>query len=106
MSIPLTRPALMEIITRRGWERDACFLDESTIREDVVVFEPRSAAHGTVWDVYLTLERAFIQESTRRTFETESGALDHMLLKLEQSERARRRGVEVHAHTEDCATHD
>lgn len=75
---------LMEIV--RAEALDVPVLDDRPRdRADAVV-----AARGeTAWSVYLTDERAGVIESTLRTFDSESDALEHVLLKLRQGERAR-----------------
>ena len=65
---------------------DAVFLDETSIKEDVVVLERLESD----WAVYLTIDRAMIVKTTFRTFATEPEALEYMLVKLRQSARARR----------------
>ncbi|GAB3277993.1 hypothetical protein GCM10027426_15870 [Microbacterium lacusdiani] len=80
----MNRAELKKIIADEGLV-DALFLDEESIDEDAVVFEPR----GSEWAVYLTIERATVVPATFRTFTDESEALEYMLLKLRQSARAR-----------------
>lgn len=55
-------------------------------RPDAVVLE----RDGAAWKVYLTSERAWPVESTVRTYANESEALEHVLRKLRQVEKARR----------------
>jgi len=45
---------------------------------------------GSRWTVYLVDEREAVIESTRRTFDSESEALERVLLKLRQVAEARR----------------
>lgn len=53
---------------------------------DAVVLE----SDGATWTVYLVDERMQPFESTVRTFDSESAALEHVLRKLRQVEKARR----------------
>lgn len=53
---------------------------------DAVVLE----GDGATWSVYLVDERTQPFESTRRMFDSESAALEHVLRKLRQVEKARR----------------
>lgn len=62
------------------------FLDEQAVRENTVVMERRDAGIA----VYLTNERAGIEQKTLRLFDTEAEALAHMLHKLRQGARLER----------------
>ncbi|HIZ37144.1 MAG TPA: hypothetical protein H9815_15325, partial [Candidatus Ruania gallistercoris] len=70
---------------------DAVFLDETSIKEDVVVLERLESD----WAVYLTIDRAMIVKTTFRRFATEPEALEYMLVKLRQSAHARHRLAEL-----------
>lgn len=65
---------------------DPPVLYDARQRPDAVVLE---RDHHT-WTVYVTSERAWPVESTIRSFDGESSALEHVLLKLRQLEKARR----------------
>ena len=76
---------LMQVVRAEGLDTPALY-GVGRRHDDAVVLE---RDHDT-WTVYLVNERNGVIESTLRTFDSESDALEHVLLKLRQVAKARR----------------
>lgn len=75
---------LMGIVHAEGLEAPV-LEGNGHLHEDAVVVE----RDGSTWRVYLVDERTAMIKSTLRAFESESDALEHVLLKLRQVAKAR-----------------
>lgn len=81
----MTVEELLRIVHEEGL--DAPALDGvRPARADAVVLE----THENTWRVFLVDERSNIHDSMLSEFDHESEALEHVLLKLRQVQRARR----------------
>lgn len=76
---------LMGIVREEGLDTPVLYGD-GRLHDDAVVLE----REGDAWKVYLVDERHAVIQSTLRTYESESDALDRVLLKLRQVAKARR----------------
>ena len=76
---------LLTIVREEGLEVPVLY-GQGRLRNDAVVLE----RDGDQWQVYIANERGGRIDSTFRTFDNESDALDYVLLKLRQGEAARR----------------
>lgn len=76
---------LMRIVDAEGLDKPVLY-GVGGLHNDAVVLE----REGDAWKVYLVDERHAVIESTLRTFDDESDALERVLLKLRQVAKARR----------------
>jgi hypothetical protein len=76
---------LMRIVRVEGLDTPVLY-GVGRLHNDAVVLD----RDGDTWTVYLVDERDAVIESTLRTFDSESAALERVLLKLRQVAKARR----------------
>lgn len=76
---------LMQIVRSEGLDTPVLY-GAGRLHDDAVVLE----RDGDAWKVYLVDERDAVIPSTVRTFDSESEALERVLLKLRQVAKARR----------------
>ena len=76
---------LMRIVRSEGLETPILYGD-APLRNDAVVLEHA----GAEWKVFLANERGGLHASTVRLFDSESDALEQVLLKARQSRKAKR----------------